>query len=735
MQLLSHFLLKITIVSETYCIIKENMTQTEWWNKEVYHTFQTYRVVAITSLLGTSVIRSLSYLLGYDFIQTKLQVFIVLLSLPICWLLLRTKPHQSKLQYCTMLLMNETLCTWLWYSSLDYNENHRILISIFCTLIFIIFECSVTKSKVLFVVLCGKHLAQWYFYKYYTLGLTIPEANTPFSMLTIFVLILWYHLHHIRTLSFQNYFSQKQLQSVKNSLNTLFDAFPDGVCILDRDFNVLMANNFTKSLFSCSVEEITQKLREKYYMPERQIYFGNRGTSVLEDITECFTNNEEFQAVLGLFKHNQLNLEISAKTITWEQTPALLLNMRNVTNLISLEKISAENRYKNAMLRTVSHEIRTPANAIISYVEEILQEYQSQIPGEVKKFVEIISTSSKHLLALISDILDYSRIIAGVFSVQKDNFEFRKLLDDVVILFEKQAGKKGIKLTKRIDEMIPKCIYTDPKRLTQVLINLLGNSLKYTNKGSIEVCVFINTKNFLEVLIKDSGIGIHENKIRDLFQLFGQVHSPQLGIEGCGLGLNISNLLVNHLGGGNIYVHSQIGKGSTFGFEIPVMEAYVELEFEEDSAEPPLDITNHITVRNFECFRKDISESDVLVVDDDSFSRDIIGSILKRNGISFKEVSNGNDAIKCVWEAERKTKGFKVIVMDCCMPLMDGWQTCQKLMSLYNSRKIMKKPVIIGYTGNISSQDVQRCYECGMVLYLSKPVDAQTLINSINQFF
>lgn len=404
--------------------------------------------------------------------------------------------------------------------------------------------------------------------------------------------------------------------------------------------------------------------------------------------------------------------------------------MRNAKIIIDLEKSIANDQMKTVLLRSVSHELRTPLNAITFFTNEIAENHNNLTQKELEK-LKIVSVSAKLVLSLIEDLLDYSKMLAGVFNIQKSYCNIEKLIHDTMDLIRYQANKKNVLLYLRLDPSIPSVIYTDSLRVSQVLLNLLSNSLKFTMKGWIEVCATMSDCNELNISVNDTGIGIPENIRQKLFTEFTTSNINSVNPNGTGLGLCISNILAKELGLKPIKVRSKIGKGSTFSFSIQTSDENVE-HFEYDieeklESEKKLDINLHDPKIN-------ILDSEVLIVDDNEFNRIIVGEILQKFNIKFKEACGGKEAIKEIINQDQRGKSFKVVIMDCNMPEMDGWETTKNLKKLFSEGKLYFFPSIIGHSAFTSEEDKKTCISSGMVEHLTKPSSPDKIINTLKKY-
>ncbi|CAG9335885.1 unnamed protein product [Blepharisma stoltei] len=441
------------------------------------------------------------------------------------------------------------------------------------------------------------------------------------------------------------------------------------------------------------------------------------------------------EIVFGICKVGPSNLEWRGQKVLWEDQESILLTVRDANQIIQLEQTVSDNKLKNVLLRSVSHELRTPINAIVALVDSLKEEIEIVSNEDFKEKLDIISVSSQLLLSLVNDLLDYSRILAGVFSIQKSKFSFRNLIGSAIQLVKIQAEKKGLKLITRIDKDLPAYVFTDPLRLNQVLLNLLGNALKFTLKGYIEICCLLASKNKVKIIVTDTGIGIEESKMSNLFQEFNTNHNRNLNPSGCGLGLFISNVIVQELGSKPIEVESKLHEGSSFSFIINISEENFNFDDLESvfTDESILESTSPIWVKDFtELLEKEFPQ--VLIVDDNDFNRFALGTLLNNNDILFSEACTGRQAIKCVKEADERSKPYKLIIMDGSMPELDGWEATKLIFEMYYRGEIHSFPIIVGYTAFSSDLEISKCIESGMKECIIKPCKAEILIQKIAKY-
>ena len=425
----------------------------------------------------------------------------------------------------------------------------------------------------------------------------------------------------------------------------------------------------------------------------------------------------------------------SGEITRFKNKKALFLRLFNIQCAYDLKNITAESNMKSELLRTVSHELRTPLNSIMNLINSVSEE-NGEPGGENLK---IASYSCSYLLYLINDLIDYSQIKAGCLRISKSFFSLRSFLKECTDLIRYQASLKSLTLTLKIHENCPDKIYTDPFRLKQILLNLFSNSLKFTSRGGIELYVESQGPS-LKFTCKDTGVGIEEDKFSMLFTLFGKdSKNEELNPQGAGLGLYISNILANKLGDRPIQVSSLPGSGSQFNFLIAIKPNLIQIESIEEIPEEQNDITipcattpqqlmNIISqIRNTHnrCLAEPIEEISVLVVDDCCFNTTVFSQILKKRGIYTHCVYNGKEAIE---EIKNHPDRYHCVLLDCEMPVMNGWETATVLREMRCSSEYKKITAVIGTTAHDSLDVKEKCLQAGMDDVVSKPIDGDELV-------
>ncbi|MBR0261323.1 MAG: amino acid permease [Selenomonadaceae bacterium] len=394
------------------------------------------------------------------------------------------------------------------------------------------------------------------------------------------------------------------------------------------------------------------------------------------------------------------------------------LMMRREKNM-EREKFQAEqsNKAKSTFLSNMSHDIRTPMNAIIGYTNLIKKE--PGLPKKTKDYLDKIEASNNHLLALINDILDMSRIESGKMELDPQKANIVKALGEVKDLFATQMETKGLKFAVNIEHVMNKIVMCDTPRLNRVLLNLISNAFKFTPVGG-SVTVTLrqvggnDEKGSYELRVKDTGMGMTPEFAKKVFAAYERDRTVS-NIQGTGLGMSITKSIVE-LMGGTIDVETELGKGTEFivRVDFPIVDEPEEIETEEKS-----DAAQEI----------DFSKIKLLLVEDNEVNREIASLILSEFGFGLDTAENGKIAYEKV--AASKPGDFDAVLMDVQMPVMNGYEATKKIREL-SDKKLAQIP-IIAMTANAFTEDIQAAKDAGMNSHIAKPLDIQKMIETLTE--
>lgn len=434
-----------------------------------------------------------------------------------------------------------------------------------------------------------------------------------------------------------------------------------------------------------------------------------------EDLQE--TLNRNTSASVKLSDYNKVLAIIAIAAVLILGTIIIHHHLKQVKLIVQLEKATATAEksaaVKDQFLANMSHEIRTPLNAIRGFSRLLKQ--TSLLPDQ-QQYAKIIEEASGNLLYIVNDILDISKIEAGKFRIENKHFNLRSVLQTIEHIFSKSAAEKQLEYKQQIYGSVPVHLIGDPERLSQILLNLVSNAIKFTKEGFVKTIVSAakNTEDkiWIRFSVEDSGIGIEPGKQALIFQRFEQLETGKENVtKGTGLGLSIVKSLAT-LMGGTISVSSQHGKGSVFTAELPFSPAGRAAETKEIKARP-----SDVSV-------SDYSGTSVLVVDDNKVNQLLIMQTLKILGIIPVTASNGEEALKAI-----ETAKFSLVLMDIQMPVMDGYTAVKKLRKGGN-----KDLPVVAMTAYAMPGEKEKCIAAGMNDYMAKPVDFSELNSLLEKY-
>lgn len=522
-------------------------------------------------------------------------------------------------------------------------------------------------------------------------------------------------------------------KTVPQRVRSALDNLTEGLIVLDRSGKVVLANKVFGTSTGIAVQTLVgnrpQDLLDWKSVAGNPITdfpwveSSKTGQRIMDQlmILEVEDPSDEEDAPA---KTKTLTFKVNCAPVMAESSKGngVLVSFENVTELENSKKAAEHaNKAKSDFLANMSHEIRTPMNAILGFTDW-LQRGLANDKEEEQEYLSTIHSSGKHLMELINDILDLSKIEAGKMEMVKERRSPFTVLNDVATILRGRAEDKGVQLVTEFEGRLPETIETDDVRLRQVITNLVGNAIKFTEDGEVRISARLienETDSKIEISIRDTGIGMTQEQLARIFKPFVQADSSVTRkFGGTGLGLAISKRIVESLGG-QIVADSEHGEGSTFMFTIDTGDITntPRLTVEE------FDQSAQINKSNAKRGITKLPPGNILIVDDGQANRRLIRLILERAGCSVDAAENGQVGL------EKALAGnYDIVLMDMQMPVLDGYLATRRLRAAGYTR------TIVALTANAMTGDKEKCTEAGCNGFIPKPVDIDELLETIGGY-
>ena len=513
--------------------------------------------------------------------------------------------------------------------------------------------------------------------------------------------------------------AEETLIRERTLLRTVIDNVPDQICVKDVHRRCVVANESMARLLGCSSPEfLLEKGNCDIYPVAAAARYEAEETEVMGSGRALVNQEEELIDAAGGSRwllSSKVPLRDAAGQIT-----GIVGISRDVTERkraeqdlkAAKEAAEAGSEAKSTFLATMSHEIRTPMNGILGMTELVLD---TELTVDQRESLGLVKFSAESLLTVINDILDFSKIEAGKLDLESIPFDLRESLGEAMRALSFRAHQKGLELVYEVQPDLPEALLGDPGRIRQIIVNLVGNSIKFTERGEILVSVEREAENGqmvdLHFAIKDTGVGVPADKRQKIFEPFSQADgSMTRKYGGTGLGLTICTKLVGMMNG-RIWVESELGKGSTFHFT-----ASLGIQDKPSTESVPVQL-------------EQLRDLHALIVDDNFTNRRVLHGMLTRWGMRPTAVESGRAALQALEIAKSTGHPFPLIMLDGQMPEMDGFELAEQ---------IQKDPGLVAVTimmltsaGHLG--DAARCRELGICAYLVKPIRQTELLNAICQ--
>ena len=513
---------------------------------------------------------------------------------------------------------------------------------------------------------------------------------------------------------------EREIEEARQWLQTIIDTSDVLIFAKDKSGRYLLANKKFEEVVGVKKEDIIGKDDTDLFKPEMARRIMNADREIIKSKGMKIAEETMLSAdgtVLDFISTKVPLYDDNGKFYALAGQSTDITSLKNMQKQLREAKEAAEaaNKAKSVFLANMSHEIRTPMNAILGYTQLLLKD--SELSGDNREYAEVISRSGEHLLGLINDILDMSKIEAGRVALNKEVVDFYGIIEDIESMFRVRTNDKGLDFVVNFKGKVPRFIEADSGKLRQVMINILGNAVKFTEYGSIIVtigdCKRVNKDKDvrLYVQIADSGPGIANEEMNKVFEVFGQTGSAHGKVIGTGLGMAISREYAKIMGG-NINVTSKVGKGSVFRFEFDANivegQEYGLIEPEPDNKIIGLAEGQSVPL--------------VMIVDDSDTNRDVLRIMLEKIGIETCEAYDGYCAVDMVKETKPD-----LILMDMRMPGMDGIETSKKIREEEGNKGI---PIIMVTASALEEQRAESM-RAGLDGFIRKPFKESEILKEI----
>lgn len=688
------------------------------------HKLQSYacRLYYSTSMVfGVLRLLVLLALHGANFIQQRLIVTFLVAHFFISYTALRTVGGKTGSGTFVKLLYSETLNFYFLYQAFYLVPLYKLELCISAfSVIGSFYQIAFINSPWLGVGLILKQVAMWVGTDM-AFNSKMADNWTSTGLVVFYIAAAYVMLLHIfLNLSKLRVEMIRQVTEKSKQVVDILESIQEGMVVLAPD-SVLLCNKPFYELFTADTPD--------------QVYLQLQAIPLFLSSVRSFFLAKSTRIHFGVIPHNDKQLEWLGSKVTWNQEVAVILTCRDVTELLKLQDLACkENERKIALMRSISHELRTPMN----YVRSLAEEIGSNGAVSTAADMQVLYSCCNLMNLFVEEMQDFAQVNSTSLQLNSESIDLKALLNGCLDMVKPYSTGKDLALSLTYDPSLSTNIVTDPGRLRQLLVNLLTNAIKYTKAGSVRLVALASSANRIKILVEDSGIGIEKSRLAGLLTCSSAKSLPTSGI-----GLFMANQMAFLLGKERLSVRSEVGQGSTFAFYICVNQGEKVKLARKDSVgsgmvcgdeEEKHPLMPVFTTGSFLNEKGSLCSPEVLIVDDFPFNRMVVRAVLEKEGLSTQEAESGSEAIALVLQLHSQGLYFRLIVMDFDMPGMDGFATTKALLDLKEKDTSLVVPPIIGHSAYTSDEDKRKCLAAGMAAFLPKPCGKLETLRLVKTF-
>lgn len=726
----------------------ENLLQTGpksylslWKQAEEAAWIRSVKGPVLVSMLIAPTVRLLAELLSAPQDQNKPMEIAAGIALVSAIFVLASASASATCEKVKMIMLLQVMQVYFLAIALCVSPESKERWALMSSVIFCVYELPSFHPRWLMTIVIIRQFVMWHVPCLYAeIGL---KLSLIVGMIGAALAIIFFFASEIRRKLSEHYRFCEYMNENEAKLNAILQAIPEALAVVTKDQTLVSSNFLMQNLLLPARNSCEMALRLKsLHCFENLETEKTKASSLSQEIALFLSQSDDNRiAVFGVTKSSHVFYEWKGTKCKWDQEVACILTVSDISSwVITQRRLQSESNSKSAMLKFVSHELKTPANAIINLAVSVME--ADNMTTEQKHTLAMVVSSTHFFVSVVNDLMDFTRMMAGKFAPVKEMFEIRRVVRETVELVEAQCQTKGLFLRLHIDDLIPKQVFSDPYRLKQALLNLLGNAVKFTFTGQIHVTCMLTAHNYLKISVEDTGVGLSPSTIQELHATFKAAENGAVNPQGSGLGLYIANLIAMSLGPTGIYINSVPNQGSIFSFELDI-SAKKRNSFAKGRADSSTDISQELSTpvrlsSSVVCAGHGLeveARNDVLIVDDMEFNRMVLSQMLAKHTITPDEAPSGLQAVTLIRKKSRFRQYYRLILMDLEMAEMDGFAATQEIRAMELMGELQLRPTIVACSAHTGAEIVEKCLIAGMDDFMEKPVNRGKLQDVVEKYY